>query len=78
MPGSSSVPPIGSTGPNRRSFLTLTGVSAAAFALGAGRAVAADERTASVPADPFRLGVASGDPEPERPGGPVPARRRLR
>jgi alkaline phosphatase D len=49
----------------RRSFLGLTGVSAAAVALGTGvPADAAPLGGGRVPADPFRLGVASGDPEP--------------
>lgn len=50
----------------RRSFLGLTGISMAAFTLGiAAPADAVAASTGSVPADPFRLGVASGDPEPE-------------
>ncbi|HEX6351796.1 alkaline phosphatase D family protein [Actinophytocola sp.] len=53
------------TGLDRRSFLGLTGISLAAFSLGIaapGDAVAV--AAGPVPADPFRLGVASGDPEP--------------
>jgi alkaline phosphatase D len=50
---------------DRRSFLGLTGISVAAFSLGiAAPADAAVASTGPVPADPFRFGVASGDPEP--------------
>lgn len=60
----SPLPPIG-----RRSFLTMTGVSAAAFALGTGQATTAEAdaiaRSGKVPSDPFKLGVASGDPLPD-------------
>lgn len=52
--------------PTRRTFLAMTGVSAAAFALGTGQAAAADETVGGrVPSDPFALGVASGDPLPD-------------
>src|SRR5688500_8306300 len=52
--------------PTRRTFLAMTGVSAAAFALGTGEAAAADETVGGrVPSDPFALGVASGDPLPD-------------
>ncbi len=50
--------------PGRRSFLALTGVSTAAFVLGI-EAPAFADITATVPADPFGLGVASGDPTPD-------------
>ncbi|WP_435611682.1 alkaline phosphatase D family protein [Streptomyces sp. bgisy159] len=53
---------------NRRRFLTVTGAAAAlAFAVGlptAGTAAAAELDAARIPADPFTLGVASGDPRP--------------
>ena len=50
---------------DRRAFLGLTGISMAAFTLGiAAPADAAAATTGPVPADPFQLGVASGDPEP--------------
>ncbi|PXY25343.1 alkaline phosphatase [Prauserella coralliicola] len=53
-------------GIDRRSFLGLTGVSAAALALGTGTsASAAPGGEGRVTADPFGLGVASGDPEPD-------------
>ncbi|WP_222721489.1 alkaline phosphatase D family protein [Actinomadura sp. HBU206391] len=51
--------------PGRRSFLAMTGVSSAAFALGTGHAAADELDGAGVPADPFTLGVASGDPLPD-------------
>ncbi|WP_246278196.1 alkaline phosphatase D family protein [Phytohabitans rumicis] len=49
---------------DRRSFLALSGVSTAAVVLGSGHPAAAgyDGR---VPANPFTLGVASGDPHPD-------------
>ncbi|GAA4011239.1 alkaline phosphatase D family protein [Allokutzneria multivorans] len=50
--------------PSRRTFLGLAGVSAATLALGTG-APAHASTPGDVPADPFRLGVASGDPEPD-------------
>lgn len=50
---------------NRRSFLALSGVSAAAIALGTGDPAAAAYDQDPVPADPFTLGVASGDPLPD-------------
>ncbi|GAA4106003.1 alkaline phosphatase D family protein [Actinomadura miaoliensis] len=56
----SSLPAAG-----RRSFLTLTGVSAAAFAVGTGHAAADETVGGKVPADPFALGIASGDPQPD-------------
>ena len=50
----------------RSSFLSLTGVSAAAFLLGTGDPAAAGQHDARpLPADPFTLGVASGDPRPD-------------
>jgi alkaline phosphatase D len=52
--------------PSRRTFLGLAGVSAAAVVLGTG--VPANAFTPGgddVPADPFTLGIASGDPEPD-------------
>ncbi|TDD63555.1 alkaline phosphatase D family protein [Actinomadura rubrisoli] len=54
----------------RRSFLagsllTATGAGAAAFALGTGHAAAEEKVGGRVPADPFQLGVASGDPLPD-------------
>ncbi|PXY34183.1 alkaline phosphatase D family protein [Prauserella flavalba] len=53
-------------GLDRRSFLGLTGVSAAALVLGTGTsASAAPGGEGRVPGDPFGLGVASGDPEPD-------------
>ncbi|MBE1610540.1 alkaline phosphatase D family protein [Actinopolymorpha pittospori] len=64
MPARPDPLPPAPPGHRRRSFLALSGVSAAAFALGTGRAVA-DDRTTGVPADPFQLGVASGEPEPD-------------
>ncbi|MFB9904156.1 alkaline phosphatase D family protein [Allokutzneria oryzae] len=52
--------------PSRRTFLGLAGVSAAAVVLGTGApAHAFTPGGDDVPADPFRLGVASGDPEPD-------------
>ncbi|GAB3212092.1 alkaline phosphatase D family protein [Marinactinospora endophytica] len=51
--------------PSRRTFLTLTGISTAAFALGTGAPTHAAPLSSRVPADPFRLGVASGDPTPD-------------
>ncbi|MDL4774925.1 MULTISPECIES: alkaline phosphatase D family protein [Thermomonosporaceae] len=51
--------------PRRRSFLTLTGVGAAAFAVGTGHSDAAENAGGAVPSDPFTLGVASGDPRPD-------------
>ncbi|PSK96798.1 alkaline phosphatase D [Murinocardiopsis flavida] len=48
--------------PDRRAFLALTGITAAAFTLGTGAPAHAAPLTGAVPADPFRLGVASGDP----------------
>ncbi|MFC9973078.1 alkaline phosphatase D family protein [Spirillospora sp. NPDC127200] len=51
--------------PDRRSFLAATGVSAAAFTLGTGRAAADENAGGRVPAGPFALGVASGDPLPD-------------
>lgn len=50
----------------RRSFLGLTGVSAAAFLVGTG-ALPTAEATGKgrIPGDPFGLGVASGDPRPD-------------
>nr|WP_253776628.1 alkaline phosphatase D family protein [Goodfellowiella coeruleoviolacea] len=51
--------------PSRRTFLGLTGVSAAALVLGTGAPANAQTPGGdNVPADPFQLGVASGDPEP--------------
>ncbi|PRX50440.1 alkaline phosphatase D [Prauserella shujinwangii] len=50
--------------PNRRDFLALAGLSATAVALGSGAPAGATPGGDRVPADPFRLGVASGDPEP--------------
>ncbi|TLW94557.1 alkaline phosphatase [Saccharomonospora piscinae] len=54
--------------PSRREFLTLAGVSATALALGSGipahAAQPAPPSRGRVPAAPFTLGVASGDPEP--------------
>jgi alkaline phosphatase D len=55
----------GNSLPSRRDFLALAGVSAAAVAIGS--AAPAHARTPGgdrVPGDVFRLGVASGDPEP--------------
>ncbi|SCL72828.1 alkaline phosphatase D [Micromonospora citrea] len=49
---------------SRRAFFALSGVSGAAVALGTGAPAAADYPTGPVPADPFTLGVASGDPLP--------------
>ena len=54
-----SANPRSARGRDRRSFLTLTGVSTAAFALGTGRAEASGP---AAPPDAFQLGVASGDP----------------
>ncbi|XVQ08891.1 alkaline phosphatase D family protein [Spirillospora sp. CA-255316] len=51
--------------PRRRSFLAMTGVGAAAFAVGTGHAAADETIGGKVPADPFGLGVASGDPLPD-------------
>ncbi|MFB4314741.1 alkaline phosphatase D family protein [Actinomadura sp. 21ATH] len=51
--------------PRRRTFLAMTGVSAAAFAAGTGHAAAEENAGGKVPADPFTLGVASGDPLPD-------------
>jgi alkaline phosphatase D len=51
--------------PGRRSFLALTGVSAAAFALGVEAPAHAEGSDPPVPADPFGLGVASGEPSPD-------------
>ncbi|MBT2211217.1 MULTISPECIES: alkaline phosphatase [Actinomadura] len=51
--------------PARRSFLAATGAGAAAFALGTGHAAAKETVGGKVPADPFTLGVASGDPLPD-------------
>ncbi|REE99814.1 alkaline phosphatase D family protein [Thermomonospora umbrina] len=52
--------------PYRRSFLAMTGVSTAAFVLGTGRAASAEDLEGGpLPADPFTLGVASGDPLPD-------------
>ncbi|KAB2349489.1 alkaline phosphatase D family protein [Actinomadura rudentiformis] len=51
--------------PGRRSFLAMTGVSTAAFALGTGHAAAEENAGGKIPGDPFGLGVASGDPWPD-------------
>lgn len=50
--------------PSRRTFLTLTGISAAAFAFGIEAPAHAAPTSNHPPADPFGLGVASGDPAP--------------
>ncbi|MFG2426905.1 alkaline phosphatase D family protein [Streptomyces sp. NPDC048590] len=59
---------IGS-GVDRRRFLTVTGAAAAlAFAVnlpGAGTAAAAELDARKITEDPFTLGVASGDPQPD-------------
>ncbi|MFC4563378.1 alkaline phosphatase D family protein [Nocardiopsis mangrovi] len=47
---------------NRRGFLALTGISAAAFTMGTGVPAHSAPSRGPVPADPYRLGVASGDP----------------
>ncbi|GAA3727230.1 alkaline phosphatase D family protein [Salinactinospora qingdaonensis] len=50
--------------PDRRTFLTLTGISTAAFVLGTGTPAHAAPTTTRAPSDPFQLGVASGEPTP--------------
>ncbi|RCV57111.1 alkaline phosphatase D family protein [Marinitenerispora sediminis] len=52
-------------GVGRRTFLSLTGVSATAFLLGLGAAPTPVHAAEALPADPFTLGVASGDPLPD-------------
>ncbi|MFC7326667.1 alkaline phosphatase D family protein [Marinactinospora rubrisoli] len=52
-------------GASRRTFLNLTGVSATAFLLGLGTSPTPVHAAESLPADPFTLGVASGDPSPD-------------
>jgi alkaline phosphatase D len=47
---------------NRRTFLALTGISAASYALGTGVDAHAAPTRGAVPDSPYRLGVASGDP----------------
>src|SRR5262245_6806355 len=48
--------------PGRRSFLALTGVSAAALTFGIEAPAHAEGSDPPVPADPFGLGIASGEP----------------
>ncbi|WP_046471454.1 alkaline phosphatase D family protein [Allosalinactinospora lopnorensis] len=50
---------------DRRTFLTLTGISAAALAMGTGVPAHAAPVNSRVPADPFGLGIASGEPTPD-------------
>src|SRR6476659_5212472 len=50
---------------SRRSFLALSGVGTAALVLGTGHPAAAEHAAPRLPADPFTLGVASGDPLPD-------------
>src|SRR5262245_25020023 len=54
---------------NRRTFLVTTGLAvgaAAAVTLPSGSALAAPARgRGTLPSDPFTLGIASGDPDPE-------------
>ncbi|MGK5553597.1 alkaline phosphatase D family protein [Actinomadura kijaniata] len=60
--------PEGVSAFNRRSFLVTTGLAAGVAALpatGAAAAPAPARRRAALAADPFTLGVASGDPEPD-------------
>ncbi|MBB4935355.1 alkaline phosphatase D [Lipingzhangella halophila] len=49
---------------SRRTFLAFTGISTAAFVAGTGVPPHAAPTSSRVPADPFGLGVASGDPTP--------------
>ncbi|NVI89076.1 PhoD-like phosphatase N-terminal domain-containing protein [Actinomadura sp. BRA 177] len=50
---------------NRRTFLVTTGLAATAATALPGTARAAAPRSRALPGDPFTLGVASGDPDPD-------------
>ncbi len=60
------VGPLGSLGAiDRRTFVKLSGLSAAALVLGMGPFARDAPSNPRFPAYPFSLGVASGDPTPD-------------